>query len=172
MWLRTSAGTYVQITAVEVRTVVERVYNLTVEELHTYHVVAGGQAILVHNAGGDPRFDYLDRPGFKNYVLVDANGNVYYSGMYGPRETPASVQYRHSKNHNRFQPQNGDTMRQIPGMRTYGEARLMEQRLMEEYNTFIGSDGNNYRGNRQNPLDPHKKRAEYEDYEAKKRGEC
>ncbi|MFB9472057.1 polymorphic toxin-type HINT domain-containing protein [Nonomuraea salmonea] len=49
MWLQTSAGTYVQITAIAHRTATQRVHNLTVEDLHTYHVVAGSQAILVHN---------------------------------------------------------------------------------------------------------------------------
>ncbi|GAA3137905.1 MULTISPECIES: Hint domain-containing protein [Nonomuraea] len=33
MWLQTSAGTYVQITAVEHRTATQRVHNLTVEEV-------------------------------------------------------------------------------------------------------------------------------------------
>ncbi|MBO4275627.1 Hint domain-containing protein, partial [Microbispora triticiradicis] len=53
MWLRTSAGTYVQITSIKRWTAHQRVYNLTVDDLHTYHVVAGDQAILVHN--DDPR---------------------------------------------------------------------------------------------------------------------
>ncbi|MEV3986226.1 polymorphic toxin-type HINT domain-containing protein [Nonomuraea sp. NPDC049758] len=49
MWLQTSAGTYVQIAAIAVRTAVQQVHNLTIDDLHTYHVVAGDQAILVHN---------------------------------------------------------------------------------------------------------------------------
>ncbi|MGA5759772.1 polymorphic toxin-type HINT domain-containing protein [Nonomuraea bangladeshensis] len=51
VWLRTSAGTHVQIARVQSWIAVHRVYNLTVDDLHTYHVVAGDQAILVHNAG-------------------------------------------------------------------------------------------------------------------------
>ncbi|MFK0116140.1 ricin-type beta-trefoil lectin domain protein [Streptomyces sp. NPDC090994] len=49
-WLRTSAGTYVQITAIE-RWTVQRatVHNLTVSDLHTYYVVAGATPVLVHN---------------------------------------------------------------------------------------------------------------------------
>lgn len=43
----------------------------------------------------------------------------------------------------------------------------MEQRLAEQHGTVIGRSGNDYRGNRQNPLDG-KKLAEYEGYEAKK----
>ncbi|MFE3826055.1 polymorphic toxin-type HINT domain-containing protein [Streptomyces sp. NPDC059092] len=51
-WLRTGAGTLVQIATVEHRTVPdETVYNLTVGDLHTYYVVAGATAVLVHNCG-------------------------------------------------------------------------------------------------------------------------
>ncbi|WP_228470815.1 polymorphic toxin-type HINT domain-containing protein [Streptomyces alkaliphilus] len=40
-WLRTSAGTYVQVTAVERWTAGATVHNLTTTNLHTYHVLAG-----------------------------------------------------------------------------------------------------------------------------------
>ncbi|GII87462.1 hypothetical protein Ssi03_54520 [Sphaerisporangium siamense] len=55
MWLQTSAGTWVQITSVKVSTTHRRVHNLTVSGLHTYHVVVGGRAVLVHN--DDPLTD-------------------------------------------------------------------------------------------------------------------
>ncbi|MFB8419989.1 polymorphic toxin-type HINT domain-containing protein [Streptomyces albidoflavus] len=54
-WLQTSAGTRVQITAVERTTVLDAtVHNLTVAGVHTYYVVAGDAPVLVHNcaAGG------------------------------------------------------------------------------------------------------------------------
>ncbi|MCZ9348131.1 HINT domain-containing protein, partial [Streptomyces sp. TRM76130] len=52
-WLRTSAGTYVQITAIE-RWTAQRatVHNLTVSDLHTYYVLAGATPVSVHNCGG------------------------------------------------------------------------------------------------------------------------
>ncbi|MEW1552198.1 ricin-type beta-trefoil lectin domain protein, partial [Streptomyces tsukubensis] len=50
-WLRTGAGTLVQITAVERRTADATVHNLTVSDLHTYYVSAGAAPILVHNCG-------------------------------------------------------------------------------------------------------------------------
>ncbi|MFD5750788.1 HYD1 signature containing ADP-ribosyltransferase family protein [Streptomyces sp. NPDC127033] len=54
-WLRTGAGTLVQITAVERWTVPdETVYNLTVGDLHTYYVLAGETPVLVHNSNGCP----------------------------------------------------------------------------------------------------------------------
>ncbi|WP_171074398.1 LamG-like jellyroll fold domain-containing protein [Nonomuraea basaltis] len=49
MWLQTSAGTYVQVAAVQSWTVRQRVHNLTVESLHTYYVLAGKNAVLTHN---------------------------------------------------------------------------------------------------------------------------
>ncbi|WP_020608208.1 DNRLRE domain-containing protein [Actinokineospora enzanensis] len=47
--LRTSAGTYVQVTAVAKRIAALRVHNLSVDGPHTYLVVAGKQPVLVHN---------------------------------------------------------------------------------------------------------------------------
>ncbi|MEU5088957.1 ricin-type beta-trefoil lectin domain protein [Streptomyces sp. NPDC021356] len=51
-WLRTSSGTYVQITAID-RWTVQRttVHNMTVSDLHTYYVLAGVTPVLVHNCG-------------------------------------------------------------------------------------------------------------------------
>ncbi|MGP4083488.1 golvesin C-terminal-like domain-containing protein [Streptomyces sp. KR55] len=51
MWLQTSAGTWVQITAIDEAHRTQRVHNLTVDGQHTYYVVAGSAAVLVHNAG-------------------------------------------------------------------------------------------------------------------------
>ncbi|MET9099500.1 RHS repeat-associated core domain-containing protein [Streptomyces antibioticus] len=48
-WLQTSSGTWVQVTAVRHHTEQASVYNLTVEDLHTYYVLAAGTAVLVHN---------------------------------------------------------------------------------------------------------------------------
>ncbi|SCF30097.1 intein C-terminal splicing region/intein N-terminal splicing region/RHS repeat-associated core domain-containing protein [Micromonospora chokoriensis] len=51
--LRTSAGTLVQITAIERwSTEWATVHNLTVANTHTYYVIAGTTPVLVHNCGG------------------------------------------------------------------------------------------------------------------------
>ncbi|MFV0136079.1 ricin-type beta-trefoil lectin domain protein [Streptomyces sp. HMX87] len=51
-WLRTSAGTHVQITAVKRWTSPgATVHNLTVGDVHTYFVAAGAAPVLVHNCG-------------------------------------------------------------------------------------------------------------------------
>ncbi|MGY3850667.1 polymorphic toxin-type HINT domain-containing protein [Streptomyces hydrogenans] len=52
-WLRTSAGTHVQITAVQAWTQTASVRNLTVADFHTYYVMAGTAPVLVHNCGAN-----------------------------------------------------------------------------------------------------------------------
>ncbi|PZG46982.1 hypothetical protein C1I98_13795, partial [Spongiactinospora gelatinilytica] len=54
MWLRTSAGTYVQITAIKTSTAKQRVHNFTIADTHTYHVLAGTTPVLVHNCDFAP----------------------------------------------------------------------------------------------------------------------
>jgi RHS repeat-associated protein len=49
--LQTGSGTYVQVTAVRAWTQVQRVHNLTVDDIHTYYVIAGTTPVLVHNCG-------------------------------------------------------------------------------------------------------------------------
>ncbi|MER5301681.1 polymorphic toxin-type HINT domain-containing protein [Streptomyces lasiicapitis] len=56
--LRTSAGSYVQITAVERWTQQASVHNLTVADLHTYYVVAGATPVLVHNCNSGDGYLY------------------------------------------------------------------------------------------------------------------
>jgi hypothetical protein len=48
-WLRTSAGTRVQVTALRHWSQHETVYNLSVAGIHTYYVLAGAAPVLVHN---------------------------------------------------------------------------------------------------------------------------
>ena len=52
MWLQTSAGTWVQITAIQAWAQAATVHNLTVQGTHTYHVGVGDEDILVHNCKG------------------------------------------------------------------------------------------------------------------------
>ncbi|MFD4655785.1 SpvB/TcaC N-terminal domain-containing protein [Kitasatospora sp. NPDC058444] len=47
--LQTGSGTYVQVTAVRAWTEIQRVHNLTVDDIHTYYVLAGTTPVLVHN---------------------------------------------------------------------------------------------------------------------------
>jgi hypothetical protein len=115
----------------------------------------------------DARFARLDRPGWTNYVLRNADDVPYYSGMFGPTMTAADTEARHTANHNRFNAANGDYLDPAPGSRTYGESRLMEHDLAREHGTFIGRDPENYRGNRQRPMDS-KRVDEYQEYMRRK----
>ncbi|MFF0747159.1 polymorphic toxin-type HINT domain-containing protein [Streptomyces sp. NPDC004111] len=51
-WLRTSAGTHVQITATSHYTKRQRTHDLTIQDIHAYYVLAGATPVLVHNCGG------------------------------------------------------------------------------------------------------------------------
>ncbi|WP_329127177.1 polymorphic toxin-type HINT domain-containing protein [Streptomyces sp. NBC_01465] len=48
-WLQTSSGTWVQVEHTTHRRESTRVYNFTVDDLHTYFVGAGNRDVLVHN---------------------------------------------------------------------------------------------------------------------------
>ncbi|MFJ6436878.1 polymorphic toxin-type HINT domain-containing protein [Streptomyces sp. NPDC091416] len=50
-WLRTSAGTHVQITALSHYTKKQRTHDLTIQDIHAYYVLAGATPVLVHNCG-------------------------------------------------------------------------------------------------------------------------
>ncbi|MEU4420423.1 polymorphic toxin-type HINT domain-containing protein [Actinoplanes sp. NPDC024001] len=61
--LRTSAGTYVQLSAVRSYQHSARTYDLTVDDLHTYFVLVGAAPVLVHNVGcGDAASLPVDYP--------------------------------------------------------------------------------------------------------------
>ncbi|MEU6467616.1 HYD1 signature containing ADP-ribosyltransferase family protein [Streptomyces sp. NPDC046976] len=53
-YLRTSTGTHVQIVAVAHYTKRQRTYDLTIDGVHTYYVLAGKTPVLVHNSNGCP----------------------------------------------------------------------------------------------------------------------
>lgn len=78
-WLRTSAGTYVQVAAVERWTQRATVHNLTVADLHTYYVVAGAASVLVHNCNTTVYRLQTDHPDSQR-LSVDGDGNVSISG--------------------------------------------------------------------------------------------
>jgi hypothetical protein len=42
-----------------------RTYNLTINDLHTYYVLAGDTPVLVHNSGGCPDLDALSQSGMR-----------------------------------------------------------------------------------------------------------
>ncbi|WP_160150190.1 SpvB/TcaC N-terminal domain-containing protein [Nonomuraea solani] len=90
MWLRTSAGTYVQVEAVSAWSAPQRVHSLTVDGLNSYYVLAAATPVLVHNVNclGLPDriptdFRAIGDPNAKGgvYALVSENGQVMRTGM-------------------------------------------------------------------------------------------
>ncbi|MCE7078731.1 HINT domain-containing protein [Streptomyces sp. ST2-7A] len=75
-WLRTSAGTYVQITAVQRWTAGATVHNLTTTNLHTYHVLAGVTPVLVHNCNET----FYRAMSEKEFAQLGPNGEITVKG--------------------------------------------------------------------------------------------
>ena len=117
-------------------------FNLTIEDSNNFF--AGDLRVLVHNA--------TQPTGHSVYVLIGPDGKIYYVGRFGPNQNQQKVEYRHGKNHNRFDP-NVDKMVVLrDGDLTYAEARRLEHELCVREKTYIGADGDNYRGNRDYPM--------------------
>ncbi|MGW5256454.1 polymorphic toxin-type HINT domain-containing protein [Streptomyces sp. NPDC004012] len=76
MWLRGDNGTHVRITNVDAWTAQEKVYNLTVDELHTYYVLAGSTPLLVHNAKKDKCSLLIDHVGQVDQDWVTKGAHV------------------------------------------------------------------------------------------------
>ncbi|WP_081748840.1 polymorphic toxin-type HINT domain-containing protein [Nocardiopsis sp. CNT312] len=87
MWLQTSAGTWVQVSAVGAWTQPATVHNLTVQGVHTYHAAVGETDALTHNCGGGLNEDDLAAQArTARNELGDERGNRHatYSGGYDP----------------------------------------------------------------------------------------
>ncbi|MFE9653200.1 DNRLRE domain-containing protein [Micromonospora sp. NPDC006431] len=82
MWLQTSAGTWVQVTAVKRSVHHERVHNLTVAGVHTYYVLAGDSPLLVHNCGGGTNANGQPCTCTKKQPRANP-GHVYRGGTHG-----------------------------------------------------------------------------------------
>ena len=87
-----------------------------------------------------------------NYVLIDANKNIYYHGRASDNQTMQDVARRHSNTHGtdgaRFG--EGDTLQRKTMVGTdYDTVRGVEQRGISE-NTLIGKGNNKVRGNKIN----------------------
>ncbi|WP_440351713.1 polymorphic toxin-type HINT domain-containing protein [Melissospora conviva] len=75
-WLQTSAGTFVQISALSRSSETAQVHNLTVDDVHTYYVLAGDTSVLVHNCNRSG-LDFTDAEREKVYEANrQANGGV------------------------------------------------------------------------------------------------
>ncbi|MEV8344361.1 RHS repeat-associated core domain-containing protein [Streptomyces niveus] len=77
-WLRTSAGTHVQITEVTHYTKHQRTHDLTIQDIHAYYVLAGATPVLVHNCDPVKNFGVPNTPGV---YTIHLNSGEKYVGM-------------------------------------------------------------------------------------------
>ncbi|MEV6241922.1 polymorphic toxin-type HINT domain-containing protein [Lentzea sp. NPDC051838] len=120
-WLRTSAGTWVQVAAVRKWTAYERVYNLTVADIHTYFVVAGTQPVLSHNCGDLYRSDTRDPDEIfeKGFEPLGDNMNLeeHVAGVSGKYTDPSGyVATTTSKSHAMSRGNNVYVIRNVKGV--------------------------------------------------------
>ncbi|MCX5092643.1 polymorphic toxin-type HINT domain-containing protein [Streptomyces sp. NBC_00365] len=88
--LNTPTGQHARLVATTPLRGEAAMYNLTVEQLHTYYVLAGATPVLVHNAGGDDptyetsrqaRLVAMREAGLP--TSLQPRSSTYYSGGYG-----------------------------------------------------------------------------------------
>ncbi|MFI6086071.1 RHS repeat-associated core domain-containing protein [Streptomyces sp. NPDC051217] len=81
-WLQTSTGTWTQITAITHHTKSTTVYNLTVDDIHTYYVLAGATPVLAHNATPGQKCDLTlgAGPNAREGVALE-NGDIEADGV-------------------------------------------------------------------------------------------
>ncbi len=78
--LETARNTHVHVALHAVAGATD-MYNLTIDQLHTYYVLAGATPVLVHNCGNDPEAVHLDlnyKDGWDADQKAAADGKVEY----------------------------------------------------------------------------------------------
>ncbi|GAA2881064.1 hypothetical protein Acy02nite_21010 [Actinoplanes cyaneus] len=150
--LRTSAGTYVQLSAVRSYDHGGRTYDLTVDDLHTYFVDAGGATVLVHNndeilcetsdlfdefdvtpgEGFDPTVPSAGDRSYITYAFRNEADEVTYVGRASGRGNPAQVLAgRLSRGHDHFT--EGLTPEVIAVQGNYASSRGAEEFFIQGY---------------------------------------
>ncbi|MFJ2506070.1 polymorphic toxin-type HINT domain-containing protein [Microbacterium sp. NPDC087592] len=131
MWVQTSSGTWVQVTAIEHDHREQTVHNLTIDTTHTYSVYAGADAVVTHNCGtgatGSPRLpSQLSGGSATNSVYIGVRaGDDVYVGITN------NVARRTDQHGARF-----DTLQVIGTSLTRGESRAVEQALIVQNSGF------------------------------------
>jgi RHS repeat-associated protein len=132
-WLQTSAGTRVQVTAVERWTQTATVHNLTVDDIHTYYVVAADTPLLVHNCGPGTKFNVPASPGV--YTIHMNDGTKYVGSSIDSMRSRVnkSMRSKHAVRKKGYKAQDVTNVTHIPlpaGV-TSKTARRVEQTVME-----------------------------------------
>ncbi|MFC8902597.1 polymorphic toxin-type HINT domain-containing protein, partial [Micromonospora sp. NPDC057140] len=94
-WLQTSAGTRVQITAIQRHaTTWATVHNLTIANTHTYYAVVGSEPVLVHNCGTANPDDLIPTHGISgdsSTKRVARYGNDMANGEFDWKQSPIDI---------------------------------------------------------------------------------
>ncbi|MBO0981296.1 polymorphic toxin-type HINT domain-containing protein [Microbacterium sp. SD291] len=125
MWVQTSSGTWVQVTAVQHDHREQTVHNLTIDTTHTYSVYAGDTDVLTHNCGnsaGAPKLPSELSGGHSNtsVYLGVRSGDSIYAGITN------NITRRTAQHGDRF-----DGLQELTASPlTRGESRAIEQALI------------------------------------------
>ncbi|MEU8758796.1 polymorphic toxin-type HINT domain-containing protein [Streptomyces sp. NPDC048659] len=91
-WLRTSSGTWVQVTEVKRWTQHEKVRNLTVAGEHTYYVLAGATPVLVHNCNKTVvAYHYTKKSSFQKIMSSGSKESITFKGSTPSKGNPNGV---------------------------------------------------------------------------------
>ncbi|BFO20984.1 hypothetical protein SHKM778_73720 [Streptomyces sp. KM77-8] len=157
MTLRTPDGTTVRILSNRAYTKHARTYNLTVDDLHTYYVLAGDTPVLVHNSNGCPTGKAPEAPtiDISNY-RGRFQAYLHRSGM---KRLPDDWDAHHAipqeyRNHPEFGDFDFDApsnMRGVPGSRMKSRGANVHQEITNQWKWF-------------HDMNPNPSRAQIEDF--------
>jgi RHS repeat-associated protein len=139
MTLLTDDGDTVIVTGNRAFTKHARTYNLTVEDLHTYYVLAGATPVLVHNSTCAPgtlpgtRFDVPEQPGIYTIHLNDGTKYVGSSTSSIRERANKSMRSKHAVRKAGYTADDvvNVTYFTLPGGTSRTAIRRMEQTMME-----------------------------------------
>ncbi|MFB8753091.1 polymorphic toxin-type HINT domain-containing protein [Streptomyces parvulus] len=140
--LRTSDGTTVRVISNRAYTKHARTYNLTVEDLHTYYVLAGQTPVLVHNSNGCPTGKAPEAP---TIDIGNYRGRFQaYLHRSGMKRLPDDWDAHHAipqeyRNHPEFGDFDFDApsnMRGLPGSRMKSRGANVHQEITNQWKWF------------------------------------
>ncbi|MFJ2376582.1 polymorphic toxin-type HINT domain-containing protein [Streptomyces sp. NPDC087769] len=144
MKLRTSDGSVAEVRANRAYAERARTYNFTVEEMHTYYVLAGSTAVLVHNTCGyDPEFPTIKLENYRGRFNAKLNKS-------GIKRLPDDWDAHHAipqeyRNHPEFSNFDFDApsnMRGVPGSRMKSRGANVHQDITNQWKWFGDMNSN------------------------------
>ncbi|MGW7710795.1 polymorphic toxin-type HINT domain-containing protein [Streptomyces sp. NPDC054771] len=144
MKLRTSDGSAAEVRANRAYGEHARTYNFTVEDMHTYYVLAGATPVLVHNTCGyDPEFPTIKLENYRGRFNAKLNKS-------GIKRLPDDWDAHHAipqeyRNHPEFSNFDFDApsnMRGVPGSRMKSRGANVHQDITNQWKWFGDMNSN------------------------------